>query len=743
MYSPSLQPPLDYGRPAPCRHHSCSHLCLHSPSQKNIFLGNSNSLPSPGTFSITGQCECPTGTTLLADGKTCSDAPQKFLLFARPDGLFRVSLDTEDYSVLPLEDSLTDSNETRHDATDVDYDHVNHEIYWVDVELNAVRASKEYKGGVIVTRTVMDNLGGNDGFALDIRGRNFYWTDEKRQCIHIAPMDGSTRKIIIWTDLDHPRAITVHSSLNYIFWTDWGDVPKIERAAVDGSARTTIVHSDLGWPNGIVLDEEAGILYWVDGQLHRIESCRFDGSGRQVLLEEHLQHLSGLTLLHSILFWPEHDERKVAALDLSNSKNYTRVDILRNTPNVGNIKAVERLEPLPLLYETVDSFPTIYGNRVPCFFNKSGCSHLCFRRPSVPEGHYYCSCPSHMDLSSDNHTCINSHSFLLYAGGKENVHRMSLSSLHTQALPISPVKSTTSVAFDPVSAMVYRADSVSRAIFRSFLNDSESEAVVRYGLSLPHSIALDYVSRNLYWADMELNRIEVCRLDGSGRRVLVWKDIVKPYTVAVEPHTHHLFWSELRGESGVIKKSWLDGSHPEELVSSELGHQISLAVGVGLNGSPVVFWSDTEKRKISSCSDDGSNIKVLVQKVSVSTGISFFNGKIYWANEDAPRAFSLYSADAETGRNIARVKSFPNFSGLVFTVASLTVASEVTLAANPCIPNNGGCSHLCIPPPASEKGLPHCACPTHFTLAADKKSCLRKYRVSLKVNCKVFKINFS
>lgn len=41
-----------------------------------------------------------------------------------------------------------------------------------------------------------------------------------------------------------------------MFWTDWGEVPKIERADMDGSieSRKVIVSDDIFWPNGLSVD---------------------------------------------------------------------------------------------------------------------------------------------------------------------------------------------------------------------------------------------------------------------------------------------------------------------------------------------------------------------------------------------------------------------------------------------------------------------------------------------------------
>jgi len=38
-----------------------------------------------------------------------------------------------------------------------------------------------------------------------------------------------------------------------VYWTDWGRVAKIERAALDGTERSVIVNTSLEWPNGLTI----------------------------------------------------------------------------------------------------------------------------------------------------------------------------------------------------------------------------------------------------------------------------------------------------------------------------------------------------------------------------------------------------------------------------------------------------------------------------------------------------------
>lgn len=64
-----------------------------------------------------------------------------------------------------------------------------------------------------------------------------------------------------------------------MFWSDWGAVPKIERAGMDGSHRQAIVVSDsVRWPNGLSLDLVNERLFWIDAKLNIVGSANLDGT---------------------------------------------------------------------------------------------------------------------------------------------------------------------------------------------------------------------------------------------------------------------------------------------------------------------------------------------------------------------------------------------------------------------------------------------------------------------------------
>lgn len=80
----------------------------------------------------------------------------------------------------------------------------------------------------------------------------------------------------------HSSPLILISLRSFMYWTDWGANPKIERAGMDASSRIVIISSNLTWPNGLAIDYETKRLYWADAGMKTIEYGNFDGTGRQV-----------------------------------------------------------------------------------------------------------------------------------------------------------------------------------------------------------------------------------------------------------------------------------------------------------------------------------------------------------------------------------------------------------------------------------------------------------------------------
>lgn len=67
-----------------------------------------------------------------------------------------------------------------------------------------------------------------------------------------------------------------------MFWSDWGENPKLERAGMNGdqTTRRIIVDKEILWPNGLTVDYESKKLFWADGKCYSISAVDFDGSNR-------------------------------------------------------------------------------------------------------------------------------------------------------------------------------------------------------------------------------------------------------------------------------------------------------------------------------------------------------------------------------------------------------------------------------------------------------------------------------
>ncbi len=57
--------------------------------------------------------------------------------------------------------------------------------------------------------STLSGLVTTDGLAVDSVGRKVYWTDTGTNRIEVANLNGSMRKVLVWQNLDSPRAIAL------------------------------------------------------------------------------------------------------------------------------------------------------------------------------------------------------------------------------------------------------------------------------------------------------------------------------------------------------------------------------------------------------------------------------------------------------------------------------------------------------------------------------------------------------
>lgn len=95
------------------------------------------------------------------------------------------------------------------DAAAVDFQFSKGTVYWTDVSEEAIKQTYLNQTGPAVQHVVISGLVSPDGLACDWVGKKLYWTDSETNRIEVANLNGTSRKVLFWQDLDQPRAIAL------------------------------------------------------------------------------------------------------------------------------------------------------------------------------------------------------------------------------------------------------------------------------------------------------------------------------------------------------------------------------------------------------------------------------------------------------------------------------------------------------------------------------------------------------
>lgn len=142
-----------------------------------------------------------------------------------------------------------------------------------------------------------------------------------------------------------------------MFWVDYGQEPRIERAHMDGSERTTIVSraspfSNLRYPNDVVIDFTTEFLYFIDGSAGFIGVVSFSGTGKIVVpaSEPYIRKPFSLTLRHLSEQYQDGDSETEEATLYWSDRNYysfARTDIVTRNSRISGIEHMSLRGILP------------------------------------------------------------------------------------------------------------------------------------------------------------------------------------------------------------------------------------------------------------------------------------------------------------------------------------------------------------------------------------------------------------
>uniref|UniRef100_A0A8C1TDN1 Low density lipoprotein receptor-related protein 4 n=1 Tax=Cyprinus carpio TaxID=7962 RepID=A0A8C1TDN1_CYPCA len=454
----------------------CSHLCLLAPAPKG------------------SSCACPTGINLQADGKTCTHAMNSFLVFARRTDVRMISLDIPYFADVVLPVSVSMKN-----TIAIGVDAVEGKVYWSDSTLKKI--SRANINGTEHEDIISTGLMTTDGLAVDSVGRKIYWTDTGTNRIEVANLNGSMRKVLVWQNLDSPRAI------------------RIEASDLNGSNRRTLVSpvqhptvivtfyltiltfSEFIYRNSNLFD----FFYFYRMKIKSFNKCgRRNGGCSHLCLPRH--NVTSCACPTGILL--RSDGRSCDNLPETYLLFSNRVSVRRISLDTNDHTDV--YVPVPEFnMETVISqgLKTTDGLAV--------------------------------DWVARNMYWTDT--------GRNTIEVAHLDGTSRKVLVNNSLDEPRAIAVFPSKGFLFWTDWGHIAkIERAYLDGTDRKVLINTDLGWPNGLTLDYDTRRIFWVDAHLDRIESSDLNGKLRQILI-SPVSHPF--ALTQQDRWIYWTDWQTKS--------------------------------------------------------------------------------------------------------------------------------------------------------------------------------------------------
>ncbi|XP_015227134.1 PREDICTED: low-density lipoprotein receptor-like [Cyprinodon variegatus] len=400
--------------------------------QNECLMGENRCSHQCNDLKIGYNCSCPAGYKLKSDNSTCEDIDECIvpdtcsqICINRP-GTYKCECDAG-YEVDPVSKTckaesgtvatlfFTTKHEVRELAVDhseyvrlipelknamaLDLDMPNKRIFWSDLSRKKIFSSNIDVASDSANHKVVieSDIEAPESLAVDWIHGNIYWTDSALKTISVATTEGDKRKTLISEKLGRPRGITIDPENNFMYWTDWGQEPKIEKCGLNGAGRVALVTENIEWPNGITLDMVNQRLYWADAKLHAIFSVDVSGGSRHTVLfnAQKIQHPFSLTVFEERVFWTDSNIGSVFSANRLTGRDMTEM-----------VTGLHQPESIVLYHNLKQPIGVNWckeGSSV-----NGGCDFLCLPAPLLYENSpkYTCACPDNMILAADMQKCV-------------------------------------------------------------------------------------------------------------------------------------------------------------------------------------------------------------------------------------------------------------------------------------------------------------------------------------------------
>uniref|UniRef100_A0AAY4C4Y4 EGF-like domain-containing protein n=1 Tax=Denticeps clupeoides TaxID=299321 RepID=A0AAY4C4Y4_9TELE len=664
------------------------------------------------------RCSCTEGYTMQFDRRSCKaklepgDGPP-LLLTANLDNITVTHLNG---SLLPNLMSLN-TNGTQA----LDFSHKDESFCWLsstETDGQLWCATMTQLKGFSNQRQIHtgQNLHNVEHMAIDWLTGNIYFVDRVSDRIFVCNERGDACVTIIDLDIQNPKGIALDPLMGKLFFTDYGNMAKVERCNMDGTNRTRIVDHRIEQPTVVVLDLIKKLVYWSDVYMDSIEVVDYDGKNRHTVIQgSSVSYLYGFTLFEDYLYATcagPSQERKVNILRI-NRFNSTHSQTVATLENSKAIRVFHKLTQPTAKGHACEPDP--YGRR-------GGCSHICLLSSSYKSR--VCRCQPGFSLGNDGRSCKKPKNklFLFYGKGRPGAIRgldMRVKAGMEHMIQIEGLVSPRALDFHAETSYIYFADTTSFLIGRQKIDGSSRETILKDDLDNVEGISVDWIGNNLYWTnDGYRKTINVARLDKAAqtRKTLLEGNMSHPRAIVVDPLNGWMYWTdweedEVNDSIGRIEKAWMDGSHRQIFVTSNMLWPNGLTLD---HEAGVMYWCDAYHDHIEKIFLNGTHRMVVYdgKELNHPFGITHHLNHIFWT--DYMNA-SIFQLDLLSGMvTLLRSERPPLFGLQVYDVQSQQ-------GDNACRINYGGCSTLCLAVPGGRV----CQCADNQQLERNNVSCSR------------------
>ncbi|KAL3857737.1 hypothetical protein ACJMK2_012377 [Sinanodonta woodiana] len=567
-----------------------------------------------------------------------------------------------------------------------------------------------------------------NGITIDWVTDVVYWTDAAYDAIVILGLKyPNVAEILVQEDLDEPYGIVAYPTQagGYLFWSDIGAEPKIERAELSGRLRKKIfpvfASDSEEVPTALLVDPGTERLYWLT-KSGIVFSSDLDGKG--------IKQFS--TTDEDYFDMDMYQGQRILSLQGSPLAKSSREDMV-SMHIYGHQRKNEILIYGPMTEDKLSikcsgvphGVQVIDPNRQRNMFNPckySSCPGICVK-PGFRVSEK-CICSEYIRaqaLESEGKSfCASGPVNAILLAKSDGIYHLERnfadrymeypSEVLTRVFPYqNHITAITSII---KTNYVYFYDAILKVIGRVSLSGSSRSETISLATDSVGDLAVDWIRGNLYWTEVRFRQILVSTDKGKFPVILV-RNLVQPRAIVIQAKAGYMFWTDTGVNS--IERAYLDGSGNKTL---KKGCKVT-AFAIDMD-KDVLYWTDASSGAIYSSDFHGDNIRRLFEVQAshpIFTGLAVVNDYLVWSDNNWTSPRGVFAIDRIRGGYIGGYKGSQNTYDIIFHHRSnQPQGSEAACFFHKC-------AQLCLLQGAHRR----CACTVGFKLGNDMESCERSF----------------